>query len=447
MRKRLLLAGALMLCLLPLFAGGSQEQVSAQDGPIEIFWWHAMGGKLGEKVDAIAAGFNSSQAVYKLIPVNKGSYAETMTAGIAAFRSGTQPHIMQVFEVGTGSMMAAGKAIVPVYELMKRTGQAFNSADYLSTVTGYYTDPKGNMLSMPFNSSTPILYYNKEAFKAAGLDPERPPKTWAEVEAYSKKLVASGAVKAGFTTAWPSWLMIENFSAWHDTPIGTKSNGFEGKDAEFTINNPLVVRHHENLAQWQKEGLFRYGGRQGNADALFSSGEVGMIFNSSAGYAGAKASCDFEFGTGMLPYYDDVKGAPRNSIIGGASLWVMGGHSEGEYKGVAQFLAYLSSPEVQADWHQFTGYLPITYAAYDLSKKQGFYQKNPGTETALLQMTLNAPTANSKGLRFGNFVQIRDVFNSAQESIFSGEKSAQEGLDEAVRQGNALLRKFEADNT
>ena len=410
----------------------------------EISWWHAHGGRLGEKVNAIAEEFNNSQTEYKVVATYKGSYADTMTAGIAAFRSKNQPQILQVFEVGTASMMAAKGAIKPVYEVMKESGLSFDPNVYLPTVTGYYTDNEGKMLSMPFNSSTPVLYYNVDAFKKAGLDPDKPPKTWPEVADYSRKLVKAGY--SGFSTAWISWIQLENFSAWHNVPIGTKENGFGGLDTKFTFNDALHVKHIQQLADWQKEKIFVYGGRRNLGNAKFSSGEVAMYTESSAGYAGFKKTCEFEFRTSMLPYWPEVSGAPQNTIIGGASLWVMAGHTKDEYKGVATFFNFLSSPAVQADWHQFTGYLPITMAAYDLTKQQGFYEENPGTETALKQMTLNQPTSNSKGLRFGNFVQMRDVVYNELEAIFDGKKTAQQGLDNAVKEGNKLLRKFEKAN-
>jgi sn-glycerol 3-phosphate transport system substrate-binding protein len=419
--------------------------VTAAQAITEINWWHAHGGRLGEKVNAIADGFNKSQSDYKLVATYKGNYADTMTAGIAAFRAKNPPHFLQVFEVGTASMMTAKGAIKPVYEVMAESGLPFDPNVYLPTVTGYYTTGEGKMLSMPFNSSTPVLYYNKEAFKKAGLDPNKPPKTWPEVADYARKLVKAG-YPAGFSTAWISWIQIENFSAWHNVPIGTKANGFGGLDTEFVFNSPLHVKHIQQLADWQKEKIFIYGGRRNLGNAKFSSEEVAMYTESSAGYAGFKKTCKFDFGTSMLPYWPDAPGAPQNTIIGGASLWVMAGHSPEEYKGVATFFNYLSSPAVQADWHQFTGYLPITMAAYELTKKQGVYEKDPGMETALKQMTLNKPTENSKGLRFGNYVQERSVIYGELEAIFAGKKTAQQGLDDAVKAGNKLLRKFEKAN-
>ena len=222
--------------------------------------------------------------------------------------------------------------------------------------------------------------------------------------------------------------------------------GEGGLETEFAFNSDLHVRHINNFKEWADEGVFQYGGRRSDSAPIFYSGECAVFMGSSAGYAGIVANTDFPVGVGMLPYYDDVPGAPQNSIIGGATLWVLQGHEDEEYAGVAAFFEHLSKPEVQASWHQDTGYLPITTAAYELSKEQGFYADNPGTETAILQITLNPPTENSKGLRFGNFVQIRDIINEELEFVWSGEKTAQEALDTAVERGNALIRQFEAAN-
>jgi sn-glycerol 3-phosphate transport system substrate-binding protein len=408
----------------------------------EIEWWHAMGGALGERVNEIADNFNRSQSDYKLIAVYKGSYAETMTAGIAAFRAGKQPEILQVFEVGTATMMGAKGAIKPVYELMAEAGVPFDSSDYLSAVAGYYTTTDGKMLSMPFNSSTPVLWWNKEAFKKAGLDPEVPPKTWPEVGEFAKKIVAAG-YPCGFSTAWQSWIHLENFSAWNDVPFGTKENGFAGTDTEFTFNGPLQVKHIQQLADWQKDKIFVYGGRRNLGNAKFTSGECGMYTESSAGYGGFKAGAKFEFGAGNLPYWPDAPGAPQNTIIGGSSLWAMGGHSKAENEATAAFFRFLSLPMVQAYWHANTGYVPITNGAYDLMKKLKFYEDNPGRDIPVLQMSAKAPTPNSKGLRFGNFAQVRGIIYEELEAIWAGKKTAQQGLDDAVKRGNAELRKFE----
>lgn len=414
----------------------------------EVNWWHAMGGQLGEILEGITDDFNASQDDYRVRPSYRGNYTETMTGAIAAFRAGEQPHILQVFEVGTGTMMNAAGAVYPVYQLMEDHGRAFDNDAFLPAVVGYYTDTEGNMLSFPFNSSTPIMYYNRDVFEEAGLDPEQPPQTWQEMEAFSAQIQESGAARCGFTSSWPSWVMLENFSAMHNLPLGTLENGFGGIETELNFNNEHVARHWDNLKAWQEEGLYRWGGPGPGDDAvpMFYAGDCAMFFGSSASRADIAANADFEVGFGMLPYYDDIDGAPQNSIIGGATLWALQGHSDEEYAAVAAFFDYLSQPDVQADWHQRTGYLPITQAAWDLSAEQGYYDENPGADTSIKQMTLNEPTENSMGLRFGNFVQIRDIISEEMEAVMSGRKDGQQAADDAVERGNALLRDFEAAN-
>ncbi|HCH51615.1 MAG TPA: sn-glycerol-3-phosphate ABC transporter substrate-binding protein UgpB [Proteus sp.] len=407
----------------------------------EIEWWHAMGGALGQKVNQIADDFNASQSDYVIKPVYKGTYAETMTSAVASFRAKNQPAIVQVFEVGTASMMGAKKAVFPVYQLMEKTKEPFDPNSYLSTVTGYYTTSDGKMMSLPFNSSTPVLYYNKALFKKAGI--EQPPATWKEMEAISKKLLDSG-VKCGFTTTWQSWTQIENFGARNNLPIATKNNGFDGTDATFLFNTPPFVNHIQQMADWSKSGIFKYGGRQSDSMPLFYTQECAMVMESSAGFAGIKENMKgVDIGVSQLPYDDTLVQKPANTIIGGASLWVMSGRPDAEYNGVAKFFTYLSSPEVQADWHQATGYLPVTKAAYALTQQQGFYQQNPGTETAILQMTASESTENSKGLRFGNFLQTREIVDEELEKVWSGKQNAQTALDNAVTRGNEQLRRFE----
>ena len=414
----------------------------AHADPIELQWWHAMTSVNADRINKIAADFNASQTDYKVVPVFKGSYAETMTGAIAAYRAGNPPDIVQVFEVGTATMMAAKGAIKQVYQLMADANEPFDPGSYLPAVTGYYSTPDGKMLSLPFNSSTPVVYWNKDEFKKAGLDPDKPPKTWPETFEAAKKLRAAG-VPCGFTSAWVSWVQVENFSAWHNLPIGTKDNGLGGTDTELVFNNPTVVRHIGNLADAEKDKSFDYGGRTTEPEPKFISGDCGMIQDSSAAYGMFKAGAKFDWGVAELPYYPDIPGAPQNSIIGGASLWVMGGKPADHYKGIAKFFTYLSGTPVQEAWHEATGYLPITKAAYEKTKADGFYDKNPGTEVAILQMTGKPPTDNSKGLRFGNMVQIRDVIAEDLEAAFSGKMDAKAALDDAVSRGNALLRQFQ----
>jgi len=412
---------------------------------VEIPWWHAMQGEIARLLEKLSADFNDSQPDYKIVPTGKGLYNETLAAAIMAMRNRQQPTIVQVAEVATATMMAAKGAVYPVFELMHDQGEAFDPTAYMPAVTGYYTDMSGNMLSFPFNVSTPILYYNKDQFRLAGLDPDRPPRTWLEMEQTGRKLRAAG-VRCGFTTHWPSWIHIENFSAYHNLPIATRSNGFAGLDTELQFNNDVVARYIAKLAEWQKSRLFDYGGRETRADGKFHNGECAIFLATSAARADILARARFEVGYGMLPYWADVPGAPQNSIIGGATLWVLKGRPEAEYRGVAKFFTYLSRPGVQAWWHQATGYLPITRAAYDLTRMQGFYDRNRGADISIEQATLNPPTDNSRGLRIGSFVLIRDVIEDELEHAFAGRKTAKAALDAAVRRGNQMLRQFEKAN-
>jgi sn-glycerol 3-phosphate transport system substrate-binding protein len=409
----------------------------------EIQFWHAMESALGERVNDIANQFNASQSDYKIVPVFKGTYDQTLAAGIAAYRSGDAPAILQVYEVGTATMMQAKKAIMPVYDVMKQSGVPFDEKVFVPTIASYYSDAKtGHLVSMPFNSSTPVLYYNKDAFKKAGLDPNQPPKTWADVASDAAKVKASGGA-CGFTTGWQGWIQIENYSAWHAAPIATRNNGFDGTDAQLEINEPLQVAHITFLQNMVKQGTFTYVGRKDEATAKFYSGDCAIMMGSSGALANVQKYAKFQYGTGMMPYDPSVKGAPQNAIIGGASLWVLAGKNPDVYKGVAKFLAYLGSAPVAAKWHQDTGYLPVTTAAYDLTRQQGFYAKNPGADTAIRQMMNKPPLPFTKGLRLGNMPQIRTIVDEELEQVWADKKTPQQALDSANSRGDDLLRRFE----
>jgi len=418
---------------------------SAAQAQTEIQWWHAFTGRLGTLLAEQVDTFNASQSDYKVVASHKGNYSETLNAGIAAFRAGEQPDILMVFEVGTATMMAAKGAVKPIYQVMADAGEPFDPGAYLAAVKGYYTTTDGQMLSLPYNSSTPVLYVNRDALSAAGIDPDTDLSTWEKVGPVLDKLKASGST-CPMTTAWQSWVHLENLSAYHNVPFASKENGFAGLDTQLEFNGPVQVKHIDQMGKWAKDGKFIYAGRRNEGGANFRGGECALFTESSAGYAGVKAEAKFAFEIRPLPYWASVEGAPQNTIIGGSSLWVMEGKSDEAYKGVAKFLNFLSTPEIQAKWHQNTGYLPITTAAYDLTKEQGFYKENPGTDVAIIQMTSKAPTPNSKGLRLGSFDQIRGIIDEELEAVWAGDKSAQEAMDSAVTRGNVLLRRFEQAN-
>ena len=411
----------------------------------DIQWWHAMTGANNDRINALAKRFNEGQPDYKVSAVYKGQYPDAMAAAIAAFRAGNAPHVLQVYEVGTATMMASKGAIKPVYEVMSQAGEKFDPKSYVPAVSGYYTTAKGQMLSFPFNSSTTVFYYNRDMFEKAGIDPNQAPQTWQAVVAAAAKLKASGVTNCPFTTGWQSWTQLESFSAWHNVPFATEQNGFGGNNPKLMFNGPIQVRHINNMQEWAKKGYFVYGGRKNEPEAKFYGGECAMMTTSSAAYGTVKQNAKFKFAVSALPFYADVEGAPQNTIIGGASLWVMGGKKADEYKGVAKLLTFLSQPDVQAEFHQATGYLPITMAAYEATKKSGFYEKNPGTDVSVQQMIVKT-TTNSRGIRLGNFPQIRDAIDEELEGVWSGKQDAKAALDKAVQRGNDLLEKFARTN-
>jgi sn-glycerol 3-phosphate transport system substrate-binding protein len=406
----------------------------------EIQWWHAMTGPNNDVVNKLANDFNASQSDYKIVPTYKGSYADTLNAGIAAFRAGHAPGIMQVFEVGTATMMAAKGAIKPVFQLMKEQGEKFDPQSYLPAITGYYSTSKGEMLSFPFNASSMVMWVNLDALKQAGI--AEPPKTWPDVFADAKKLHATHPT-CGFSSSWVTWGFIEQFSAWHNIPIGTKANGLDGFDTKLTFNNPLEIKLLTNLVELQKDKSYDYSGRTNTGEGRFTSGECPLFMTSSGFYPSVKKNAKFNYTAVPMPYFPEDKDAPQNSIIGGASLWVMAGQSPDQYKGIAKFFAFLSDTDRQVYLHEKSGYLPITKAAYEKTKASGFYEKNPILEVPLKELTNKPPTENSRGLRFGGMVQMRDVWAEEIEAALAGKKSPKDALDAAVSRGNQMLRQFE----
>lgn len=404
----------------------------------ELQWWHAMSGANNEVVDTLAKEFNESQDAYKITPVFKGTYPETLNAGIAAFRAKQPPAIIQVFDVGTGVMMGAEGAVMPVADVLEAGGYNFDKSNYLPGIVAYYSKPDGTMLSFPYNSSSPILYYNKDIFEKAGLDVDSPPETWQDVFAAARTIKESGAAECGYTSTWLTWIHLENFAAWNNVAYGTNENGLAGTDVELKLNEPLYVQHFQDIADLAKDGVFRYGGRTSEAKQLFLSGECGILTESSGGL-GDIVKSGMNYGIGQLPYDANAEGAPQNTIPGGASLWVFGGKSDEEYKGIAEFFNFLSQTEIQSRLHQVSGYLPVTMDAYEATKDSGFYEENPGRETPILQMMGKEPTENSKGVRLPNLPQLRDIENEQFELMLSGQQDAQAALDKIVELGNEAI--------
>ena len=410
----------------------------------EIHWWHAMRGARGETVQKIVDSFNNSQSDFKVVATYKGAYDEVVNAGVAAVRAGKQPHILQSFEVGTQTMMLSG-AIYPVYELMKDQGYDIDWSQYLQPVLSYYMNADGDLMSMPFNSSTPVMYYNTDLFKKAGIPmlSKETSVTWDEMGEITGKLVKSG-VQGGLVTAWQSWTQVENYSAIHNLPFASKANGYEGLDTELMINNDKVINHIARLKDWMGDNRFYYGGQKYQGPkAEFIAQNAGIYIDSISAIAKLKAAVkDFTWDVAPLPVESWMK-EPQNSIIGGASLWVFNGLPKKDYKGVAAFMNHLAGSESQILWHKETGYFPITKTAYEQLKKEGYYDENPYQEVGIKQMTRREPTKISRGLRLGYFIQIRNIINEELELVWNGTKTPKEAMDSAVARSNQKLREFE----
>ena len=440
MYRRTLLAGAAALAATGAAAQGA--------GRARITFWHAMNGALGEELNKLCAGFNAAQSDAEVVPVFKGTYPETLTAAIAAGRAGQAPHLVPMFEVGTGSMLAAGPAVKQTWQLVQETGVTINPDNYIGAVRGYYSLPDGRLASAPFNSSTAVLWINADALEKAGLDPAKPLATWPELITAAQAIKAKSAAPTPLTTSWFSWIQLEQFAAMHDIPYATKANGFEGLDTELKVNAPPFVKQLNRILDLSKQGLFKYAGRDNAPDPLFYSGEAAISFMSSGSRGDIIKNAKFKWIEALLPYDPEVNPNPINSVIGGASLWTMTAPSrtQAEYKGVASFLKYLSEPQQDAQWHQSTGYVPVTIGGYELSKQQGFYAKNPGTEIPIQQLRRGHVTDNSKGFRLGRMPEIRNIEYEEVEKALQGQQTAQQALDNVVARGNRVLREFERAN-
>ncbi len=429
MRKTLLglVVGFVLLCAAGLAAAAE-----------EIRLWHGMSGALGAELDRLVGRYNASQKDYRVVSFFQGPYDEVMADDIEV-RKGTRhaPHIVQVNETGIADILRSGKAR-PLWQLMQQSGRPLE-ATYFAAVSGALSDAEGRLLALPFTAATPVLYYNRDAFRKAGLDPARVPYTWYEMPDTLAALVEAGQACA-LTTAWQSWVLVENMSAWHNQRFATQANGLTAAEARprLAFNTRLMVRWISTLASWHKAGYFTYSGRRDEAEARFASGECAMLTSSSAAYAELRRKTRFDLGVAQLPYYDDFEDAPQNTLVGGSALWALAGSSPAAYRGIASFFAWLSRPDVQTEWHQRTGDVPLTTTADELTRKQGFHRRNPAHEIAVRQL-LSRPTEDSAGIRLDGLRRIRGIIDEELESVWSGGKAPLDALNAAVQRGNLLL--------
>ena len=403
-----------------------------------ISWWHGMGGANADVINEISKRFNESQQSCALTPVSKGSYEEALASGIAAFRSGEQPNILQVFDAGAATIINAKGATVPAEDLINNAGYKFDREAFIEGVRYFYAAPDGKFVGMPFNSSAPIMYINTEALKKAGVEA---PKTWEEFEAVAPKLKEAGYIP--LTASQLTWQFTENFFSRQNIQFATNNNGYDSvQDTKLNVTDPNLIMMFEKLKDWADKGYFGfYGAGWADNQKPFDEGKVAFWIGSSGSFGGLQKTAKMEFSADFLPYWKAVDGAGTNSFIGGAALFAMAGKPDAENKCVADFFQFLTSPEVQKYYHQATGYVAITKAAYELAKSEGYYEKTPVAEVGIKQLMLQSGDW-SKGYRLGFYPQIRTIMEREYNRIFSGETTVSQAFETIEKEGNDLLTRF-----
>ena len=431
-----------LFCCVP-FAASAQTKP-----PIVIDLWVSQPKPLSEIIDRLAADFNNSQLRYRVVPTFKGNYPETLPMALEAAAAGKAPHILHAAEIATASLLMKPGVAKPVQQLLDETGVAIDVDDFLPVIRRYYSSRDGRLLAIPYLVGTGILIYNKDVFRKAGLDPRKPPRTWDAVRKAAAQIVAKRAAPCGLTTAWPGMLQVEHLAALHGIPYATRGNGFEGLDAELLLDSPLAVRHLSALVDWQREGLFKYGGRNFSGDDLFMSGECGMITSASSLMRRALHDARFDVGAGPLPYWRDQAGAPFNATIAGSAFWALTApnRTAEEYRGVAEFFKFMTTPIRLAEYTATAWMLPTTRSSFEMTREMGWYEKYPYALIGVDQITrADAKKAQIHGIRLGNMPKIRGMVEEKMEAAFAGAVTPREALEQARLRGNQFLREFERE--
>lgn len=403
----------------------------------EISWWHGMGGRNGEVINEVAQKFNAAQNACHLTPLSKGTYEEALASGIAAFRSGEQPDILQVFDAGAATIIAAKGATVAAEDLLLAAGKPFDREAFIPGVRNFYADASGKFIGMPFNSSAPIMYVNTEALEKAGVEA---PKTWEEFEAIAPKLKEAGYIP--LTASQLTWQFVENFKSRNNQQFATNNNGYDGiEGTEIIVDDANTVMMFDKLKAWADAGLFGfYGAGWADNQKPFEEGKAALWIGSSGSFGGLAKTATAPFSAEFLPYWESL-GAGTQSFIGGAALFAMAGKPAENNACTAEFFSFLTQPEVQKFYHQATGYVPITTAAYELAKAEGYYETTPLAEVGIKQLMLPGGEW-TKGYRMGFFPQIRTIEEREFNRIFSGEVSPKDAFATIQSEANALLAKF-----
>jgi len=407
-------------------------------------YWYGLTGQLGEVMAQHCKRFNDSQTKYEAVCVGQGGYDKAEQNTIAAFRSRQHPTIVQIYDAGTVNFMLSG-ATYNAVQFVKDFNMKVKWDDFFPGISNYYATSKGEMWSFPYNSSTALLYFNKDHFAKVGKT--EAPKTIEEWFEAARAIKKGGHADAAFCFDFDTWMPLEQFSAIHNLPIATRNNGYDGLDAEMTFNKTKFADYMKEWKQLLDEGVAKIQTAQVGKTILqaFADGSCSTILTSVAnhGVVHSTAKQGLNWGVGMLPIYAGTE--RKNSLVGGASLWVMSGKTKGEYEAAAAFIDFIASTDEVKWMPNVTGYIPVTQSAFKALDNEGFYGQpdKQGREIAMQSLTFTPPTPISRGIRLGNFTQIRAEIRSELEAAFIGKKEMQAALDEAVSRSNGILRRFE----
>lgn len=434
LRKAALIAGAVAASAT---TAGAQERVKFE-------FWHGLTGQLGEVVDRQCALFNQSQDRYEAVCVAQGGYDMAEQNTIAAYRAKQHPTVVQMYEIGTVNFMLSG-AIYPAVDFARDRAIAVDWAGYFPGIANYYTTSKGEMWSFPYNSSTAVFYWNRDAWAKIGKD--RAPATWAEMDADLAALKAAG-VDCGFAFDFDTWMNLEQFSAVNDLPVATLGNGYGGLGAEVVFDKTAFVDHVQRYKDWIDAGYARVQTPQigKNLVQSFADGTCAAMVHTIGNHAVVKDTQvpGLNWDVALMPVIDAAN--RKNSIVGGASLWIMADKSDAEYEAAAAFIAYVTAPDTGERYMvENTGYIPVTTAGFTLLKDSGFYEQEKfrGREVALESLTASAVTENTRGIRLGNHIAIRNEVKAALEAIFAGNSDVPTAITRAAEASNAALRRYE----
>ena len=438
MTRNWLLGAASTIAVIALTSAPAMAQTKFE-------FWYGLSGDLSDRIQDMCKTFNESQADYEIVCISQNDYDTNLQNTIAAFRANKQPTVTQIFDAGTLDLMLS-QAYLPIGQLMSENGFDIDWSNYFSGIASYYSTSKGELLSMPFNSSTAMIYYNTDALAKVGF--EGLPSTWTEVEDVARKMKAAGYdCPVAFNPAG-AWQWFEQFSAIHNQPIATKGNGYDGLDAEMVVSKGLFVDQLTWLKAMYDEGLFIHKSKDVGEDDLdsFANGNCQIFSGSIAGHGSvtAKAVDGLHWDVAMLPM---MEGHERtNSLVGGASLWTLKGKSEEEYKGAAAFYNFLATPKQTEWWSTVTGYIPVTNTGFDAMMEKGFYNEAPykGREKAIESLTFTPPTENTRGLRLGNYASIRAEMVKTIQDVMFNNAPVQASLEAFDAKGNEILRRFQA---